>query len=95
MIQRRFGILQRRLEVRTPNVKLILMTIFHLHNLAMDDVVPPTTAATGGGGSATPPTTAPAAGGRSAPSELRNQIVDALAAGGWQRPPHSAGIVRR
>ena len=40
MIERRFGILWRRLEVRLDTIPLVLMAIFHIHNLSMDDVVP-------------------------------------------------------
>ena len=68
------------------------MAIFHLHNLAMGDVVPlPPTA-----GTSSPPLTGiPTPGtGRSTTSTLRGDIIDALRANGWQRPPQAPGVVR-
>ena len=40
MIERRWGILWRRLEVRLANVPLVILTIVHLHNICMEFAVP-------------------------------------------------------
>lgn len=40
MVERRWGVLWRRLDVRLPHATLIILTVIHLHNLAMQFNVP-------------------------------------------------------
>jgi hypothetical protein len=67
------------------------MTIFHVHNLAMGDLVPPPPQAGTGG---VPPARGVPIGGVQRRSALRDDIVKKLADGGWQRPPHAPGVRR-
>jgi len=94
MIERRFGILWRRLEVRLANVRLILMTIFLLHNLALDDVVPDTHAMRTGTGGMVRTGGAQVGAGARRTSTLRDDIMTKLADAGFQRPPHAPGMAR-
>ena len=93
MIERRWGILWRRLEVRLAAVPLVLMTIFILHNLCMDAAVPlPDMGAHRPlDRDARGPVGRPAADA----TTLRARIVQALVRGGFQRPPLPGGVVRR
>lgn len=87
MIQRRWGVLWRRLEVNLDRVPLVLFTIFYLHNLCVEANVPDVPVGRMAKGAFDYTSNTPPPGVRYRNSELRDSVVARLAEGGFCRPP--------
>lgn len=86
MMERRWGILGRRLEVSLHRVAPLLLAIVHLHNLCMERVVPEVPAVAPGMQRSSDGATYAGRRYDLEGSSLRASLVAALAACGFQRP---------